>query len=80
MHLPTFFTASCTKYCCYSERGDGKPEINNSLGNPRQIRGDNEEYDKAAGSEDVDWMQLAKIKFQWWVLVRTVMAQHILFI
>jgi hypothetical protein len=38
------------------------------------MREDNEEYDKATGSEDVDWMQLPKVKFLWRVLVRRVMG------
>lgn len=80
MHLPMFFTASCTKYCYYSERGDRKREINSPLGNPWHIREGNEEYDKATGSKDVDWMQLPKVKIQWRVLVRTVIALQILFI
>jgi hypothetical protein len=69
-----FFTASSTKHCYYSEPGDGNPEINSPFGNPRHIREDNEAYVKAAGSEDVDWMQLAKVKFQWRILLRTVLA------
>jgi hypothetical protein len=52
----------------------GKPEGKTPLGRPRRRREDNIKIDLGEiGCDDMDWIDLAKVRHRWMALVKTVM-------